>query len=112
MVCEGIVLGHKISAQDLEVDRAKTVAIEKIPPPTSVNYVRSFLGHPGFYKRFIKDFSKISKPLCALLEKDVKFVFSDESLVSFEKLKAALISTPMLISPDWSAPFELMCDST
>ncbi|XP_057791091.1 uncharacterized protein LOC131008216 [Salvia miltiorrhiza] len=108
MVREGIILGHKVSAQGLEVDRAKIVAIEKLPPPTSVKSVRSFLGHAGIYRSFINDFSKLSKLLCALLEKDVKFVFTDEYLVSFEKLKAALISTPVLISLDWSAPFELI----
>ena len=69
MVEEGIVLGHKISRKGLEVDRAKIETIEKLPPPTLVKGVRSFLGHAGFYRRFIKDFSKISKPLSKLLEK-------------------------------------------
>jgi hypothetical protein len=66
MVTEGIVLGHKVSQKGLEVDRAKIVAIEQLPPPTNVKGVRSFLGHAGFYKRFIKDFSKIAKPLSNL----------------------------------------------
>ena len=80
MVQEGIVLGHRISAKGIEVDRAKIEVIEKLPPPTSVKAVRSFLGHAGFYRRFIKDFSKITKPLCNLLLKDVPFNFTNECL--------------------------------
>ena len=70
MVREGIVLGHKVSEKGIEVDRAKVEVIEKFLPPTSVKGVRSFLGHAGFYKRFIRDFSKISSPLCNSIEKD------------------------------------------
>ncbi|KAL5579926.1 hypothetical protein UlMin_012368 [Ulmus minor] len=68
MVQEGIVLGHKVSKQGIEVDKAKIEVIEKLPPPSSVKGIRSFLGHAGFYRRYIKDFSRISKPLCQLLE--------------------------------------------
>ncbi len=75
MVREGIVLGHKISEKGIEVDKAKIEVIEKLPPPTSVKGIRSFLGHAGFYRRFIKDFSKISKPLSNLLMKDCPFNF-------------------------------------
>ena len=56
MVTEGIVLGHKVSNQGIEVDRAKVELIEKLPPPSDVKAIRSFLGHIGFYRRFIKDF--------------------------------------------------------
>ena len=87
MVQEDKVLGHKISSKGIEVDRSKVEAIEKLPPPTSIKGVRSFFGHAGFYRRFIKDFSKISKPLCNLLNKDVVFDFSDECLDSFNILK-------------------------
>ncbi|XP_070003267.1 uncharacterized protein [Nicotiana sylvestris] len=79
MVEEGIVLGHKISKNGIEVDKAKIEVISKLPPPTSVKGVRSFLGHARFYRRFIKDFSKVVNPLCKLLEKDAKFVFNDEA---------------------------------
>ena len=78
MVTEGIVLGHRISAIGLEVDQAKVSIIKTLLPPTTVNGVRSFLGHADFYRRFIIDFSKIARPLCRLLEKDAKFNF-DES---------------------------------
>ena len=78
MVTEGIVLGHMISAAGLEVDQTKVSIIRNLMPPTTVKGIISFLGHAGFYRRFIRDFSKISRPLCRLLEKDTKFYF-DES---------------------------------
>jgi hypothetical protein len=78
MVSEGIVLGHRISGRGIEVDCVKIEAIEKLPYPKDIRGIRSFLGHTGFYRRFIKDFSKISKPLTNLLQKDVPFSFSDD----------------------------------
>ena len=87
MVEEGIVLGHKISAQGIEVDKAKVETIEKLQYPTNVKGIRSFLGHAGFYRRFIQDFSKISKPLCKLLEKDSPFHFTNECKSAFDRLK-------------------------
>ena len=71
MVTEGIVLGHKISITGLEFDQTKVYVIETLMPPNTVKGIRSFLGHVGFYRRFIKNFSKISRPSCRLLEKDV-----------------------------------------
>ncbi|XP_070022978.1 uncharacterized protein [Nicotiana sylvestris] len=108
MVDEGIVLGHKISKQGIEVDRAKIEIISKPPPPTPVKGVRSFLGHAGFYRRFIKDFSKIANPMCKLLEKDAKFVFDEKCLKAFEELKEKLTTTPIIVTLDWSLPFEFM----
>ena len=67
MVRESIVLGHKILARGIEVDRAKIDFIEKLPPPSNVKDIKSFLGHAGFYKRFIKDFLKFARPLSNLL---------------------------------------------
>ena len=69
MVNEDIVLGHKISEIGIEVDKDKVDAIEKMPCPKDIKGIRSFLGHAGFYRRFIKDFSKISRPLTNLLQK-------------------------------------------
>ena len=83
MVTEGFVLGYKIYAAGLEVDQAKVSLIETLLPPTIVKGIRNFLGHAGFYRRFIKDFSKISSPLCRLLEKETKLEFD-------EKCKCAL----------------------
>ncbi|KAI3771178.1 hypothetical protein L6452_02337 [Arctium lappa] len=112
MVTDGVVLGHKISKAGREVDKAKVVVIENLPYPNSVKGVRSFLGHAGFYRRFMKDFSKISKPLCSLLVKDVKFEFTDACIAAFDRLKTELISAPILTAPDWSLPFILMCDAS
>ncbi|KAL5570702.1 hypothetical protein UlMin_020299 [Ulmus minor] len=112
MVKEGIVLGHKVSRDGLEVDKAKVETIEKLPPPVSVKGIRSFLGHAGFYRRFIKDFSKVPKPLCNLLEKDRKFDFDENCLKAFLELKKKLSSAPVIVAPDWAAPFELMCDAS
>ncbi|WJZ91111.1 hypothetical protein VitviT2T_010214 [Vitis vinifera] len=112
MVNQGIVLGHVISKKGIEVDRAKVELIVKLPPPTNVKGIRQFLGHAGFYKRFIKDFSKIAKPLCELLVKDAKFEWDDKCQRSFELLKQFLTSTPIVRAPNWELPFEVMCDSS
>lgn len=71
MVQEGIVLGHRVSNKGLEVDKAKIDVLEKLPPSTNVKVVRSFLGHAGFYRRFIEDFSHIPKTLYKLLQQDI-----------------------------------------
>ncbi|GJZ55879.1 reverse transcriptase domain-containing protein [Tanacetum coccineum] len=112
MVKEGIVLGHKISKNGNEVDKAKVDVIAKLPHPTTVKGVWSFLGHVDFYRRFIKDFSKISRPMTHLLEKNTPFIFFDECIQAFETLKKKLTEAPILIAPDWDLPFELMCDAS
>ncbi|XP_071917204.1 uncharacterized protein [Coffea arabica] len=112
MVCEGIVLGYKISSEGIEVDQTKIKVIERMPPPINVKGICNFLGHVGFYRRFIKNFSKIAKPLCELLAKDVPFHFNDECLFAFNRLKNELVSAPIIASPDWSVSFELMCDAS
>jgi len=112
MVTHGIVLGHIISHNGIEVDKAKTNLIVNLPPPTSVKAIRYSLGHAGFYRRFIKDFSRIAKPLTNLLAKDVPFHFSEECHVAFIKLKEALTSAPVLHPHIWGDPFELMCDAS
>ncbi|GKD77370.1 reverse transcriptase domain-containing protein [Tanacetum coccineum] len=112
MVKEGIVLGHKISKNRIEVDKAKVDMIAKLPHPTIVKGVRSFLGHAGFYRWFIKDFSKISRPMTHLLEKNTPFIFSNKCIQAFEILKKKLTEAPISIAPDWDLPFELMCDAS
>ena len=112
MVTEGIVLGHKISADGLEVDQAKIVVIKTLISPTTVKGIRSFLGHAGFYRRFIKDFSKISRPLCRLLEKDTNFDFDQSCRSAFEEIKSRLVSAPMMLTLDWNNEFEIMCDAS
>nr|GEW04726.1 reverse transcriptase domain-containing protein [Tanacetum cinerariifolium] len=98
MVKEGIVLGHKISKNGLEVDRSKVDVIAKLPYPTTVKGVRSFLGHAGFYRRFIQDFSKIARPMTHLLEKETPFVFSKDCIDAFETLKKKLTESPILVT--------------
>ncbi|GJZ55554.1 reverse transcriptase domain-containing protein [Tanacetum coccineum] len=112
MCREGIVLGHKISKSGIEVDRAKVDVIAKLPHPTTVKGVRSFLGHAGFYQRFIQDFSKIARPMTHLLEKETPFVFFKDCIDDFQTLKKKLTEAPILVNPDWNLPFELMCDAS
>ena len=112
MVEQGIVLGHVVSSRGIEVDKAKVDTIQSLPYPTSVREVRSFLGHAGFYRRFIKDFSKIALPLCKLLQKDMAFEFDEACKKAFDKLKELLTSTPVIQPPDWNVPFEIMCDAS
>ncbi|GJU80031.1 reverse transcriptase domain-containing protein [Tanacetum coccineum] len=87
MVKEGIVLGHKVSSMGIEVDKEKIEAISKLPYHTNIKAIRSFLGYVGFYRRFIKDFSQVARPMTHLL-------------------------APIMIKPDWSLPFEVMCDAS
>nr|GEV20204.1 reverse transcriptase domain-containing protein [Tanacetum cinerariifolium] len=112
MVKEGIVLGHKISKNGLEVDRAKADVIAMLPHPTTVKGVRSFLRHVGFYRRFIQDFFKIARPMTHLLEKETPFVFSKDCIDAFETLKKKLTKAPILVVPDGNLPFELMYDAS
>ncbi|GJW24211.1 reverse transcriptase domain-containing protein, partial [Tanacetum coccineum] len=102
--CEGIVLGHKVSGARLEVDKAKIDVISKLPPSTNIKGVRNFLRHAGFYRHFIKDFSKIVRP--------TPFEFNDECQKAFEILKVKLTCAPVIISPNWNLSFELMCDAS
>nr|GFA24325.1 reverse transcriptase domain-containing protein [Tanacetum cinerariifolium] len=112
MVKEGIVLGHKISKNRIEVDRAKVNVISKLPHPTTVKGVRSFLGHADFYRRFIQDFSKISRPMTHLLEKNTPFIFFKDCIKAFQTFKKKLTEAPILTAPNWDLPFELMCDAS
>ena len=112
MVTGGIVLSHKISATGLEVDQSKVSIIKTLAPPTTVKGIRSFLGHAGFYRRFIKDFSKIARPLCRLLEKDTKFNFDDFCKAAFEEIKIILVQAPIMAAPEWVQGFEIMCDAS
>ncbi|CAN6579840.1 unnamed protein product [Malus baccata var. baccata] len=112
LVSHGLVLGHIISEKGIEVDKSKVELVSSLPIPTTVREVRSFLGHAGFYRRFMKDFSMISRPLCRLLQKDVTFDVNEEFVVAFNKLKELLSTAPVIMPPDWSLPFDLMCDAS
>ena len=105
-------MGHKISAAGLEVDQAKVSIIKTLLPPITVKGIRSFIGHAGFYRRFIKDFSKISRPLCRLLEKDANFDFDELCRSAFDKIKSRLVTTHIMVIPDLNNDFEIMCDAS
>nr|GEX05503.1 reverse transcriptase domain-containing protein [Tanacetum cinerariifolium] len=98
--------------QRLEVDQAKVDVNAKLPHPTTVKGVRSFLGHADFYRRFIQDFSKIARPMTHLLEKETTFVFSKDCIDAFETLKKKPTEVSILVVPDLNLPFELMCDAS
>ena len=106
------MLRHIISNKGIEVDKAKIELISKLPSLTNVKTVRQFLGYAGFYRRFVKDFSKTSKSLYKLLEKDAKFMWDEDCQKSFEELKAYLTTAPIVRAPNWKLPFEVMCDAS
>ena len=112
METSGVVLGHIISKEGIQVDPAKIELISKLPSPTTIKEVRQFLGHAGFYRRFIQDFSKISQPLCALLLKDAEFIWTKACQEAVKRLKLLLTTAPIVRPPYWSLPFELMCDAS
>ena len=94
------------------MDQTKVFIIKTLFPPTTVKGIRSFLGHAGFYRRFIKDFSKIARPLCRLLEKDTKFNFDESCQFSFEEIRSRLVEAPIMGKPDWNKEFKIMCDAS
>ena len=112
MVKEGIVLGHKISEKGIEVDKGKVEVVMQLQPPKTVKDIRSSLGHAGFYRRFIKDFSKIARPLTRLLCKETEFEFDKDCLKSFHTIKEALVSAPVVRAPNSDYPFEIMYDAS
>nr|GEY68850.1 reverse transcriptase domain-containing protein [Tanacetum cinerariifolium] len=108
------VYGEEITLRvnDESVDRAKVNVIAQQPHPTAIKGVRSFLGHAGFYRCFIQDFTKIARPMTHLLKKETPFVFSKECVDAFDTLKKKLTGASILVVPDWNLPFELMCDAS
>ena len=82
------------------MDKAKVELIVKLPSPITIKGVRQFLGHVGFYRRFIKDFSKLARPLYELLVKDAKFVWDDRCQQIFEELKLLLTTAPIVRAPN------------
>jgi len=112
IVEQGIVLGHAVSSRGLEVDKAKIYVISSLPYPSCVREICSFLGHAGFYRHFIKDFSKITAPLCKLLAKEVDFVFDQACKDVHDDFKRHVTSAPIIQPPNWDEPFEIMCDAS
>ena len=112
MVREGVVLGHTVSSKGLQVDKAKIEISQNLPLSGTVWDLRSFLGHVGFYQKFIENFVKVSKLLATLICKDKDFIIDKEEKHAFAMLKQALIDAPILQSPNWDLPFKIMCDAS
>lgn len=112
MVSSRIVFGHVVSEKGIEVDKSKIELISKLPTPKNIKDIRSFLGHAGFYRRFIQNFSAISRPLCNLLLKDTEFKWTPECETSFRTLIDKLTTAPIMQPPNFSLPFEIMCDAS
>ena len=100
MVTQGIMLGHIVSREGIEVDKAKVELISNLPTLKCVEDIRSFLGYAGFYRRFIKDFSAIARSLYNFLAKDITFEWSQACEAAFDKLKTMLVSPPIMRSPN------------
>eukprot|EP00253_Pinus_taeda_P026016 PITA_26016 len=111
MMTEGVVLGHFISSQGIQVDPSKIQVIENLPIPKTQTEVRSFLGHAGYYRRFIKKNSKIASPLFVLLMKNAEFKWINLCEKTFDALKHQLSTTPILRGLDWALPFHISTDA-
>jgi hypothetical protein len=105
-------LGHVVSNRGISVDPSKLRDVLNWKPPTNVSEIHSFLGLAGYYRRFIEGFSKLAKPMTALLEKNAKFVWSEKCQVNFEELKKRLTTALVLILPDLSKSFSIYCDAS
>jgi hypothetical protein len=109
---EGIVLGHCVSSAGIKVDPTKIEVISNLPVPKTQKDVRSFLGHVGYYRRFIENFTKIASPLFKLLTKDNEFFWNIPCQTAFETLKEKLYVAPVLRGPNWSLPFHISTDAS
>jgi hypothetical protein len=105
-------LGHTISKEGISIDPNKVQEVMDWKPPKFVHQIRSFLGPAGYYRRFIQDFSRITKPMTELLKKGVKFVWSETCEKAFHMLRQHLTSAPVLVQPDNFKPFEIFCDAS
>jgi hypothetical protein len=105
-------LGHVIYAGGVSVDPGKVNDVLNWMPPTTASEIRSFLGLVGYYRRFIKDFSKIAKPVTKLLEKNKAFEWTTECQASFEELRKRLTSAPVLVLLDLTKKFDIYCDAS
>ena len=104
------MLGHGVSKKGIEVDKAKIDLISNLRVPSSVKQLKSLLSHVGFYRRFIKDFSKVARPLTNFLSKNTPFLFDESCVEAYGKLQSLLVSAPILQPPNFSLPFEIIYD--
>jgi hypothetical protein len=105
-------LGHVILKGGISMDPSKVQDVLSWKTPTSVSDIRSFLGLAGYYRRFIEGFSRISKPMTGLLEKDKEFKWTSACESSFQELKKRLTTAPVLVMPDMEKPFSIYCDAS
>jgi hypothetical protein len=105
-------LGHVISSEGNVADPSKVRDILEWEPPKYVHQVRSFLGLAGYYRKFIPNFSKISKPITELLKKGTKYVWSKKCDEAFQTLKKLLTTLPVLAQPDIAKPFDVYYDAS
>ncbi|XP_070049724.1 uncharacterized mitochondrial protein AtMg00860-like [Nicotiana tomentosiformis] len=103
-------LGHYISAKGVATDLKNIEAIHTWPVPINLKQLRGFLGLDGYYRRFIKGYGSISKPITELLKKD-NFIWTDQTTKAFNRMKEALTSAPILVLPNFSIPFEIETDA-
>ncbi|KAJ0501160.1 putative nucleotidyltransferase, Ribonuclease H [Helianthus annuus] len=106
-----VFLGHVVNSEGVKVEEEKISAVQSWPIPSNVKEVRGFLGLTGYYRRFVRNYGIIARPLTALTKKD-GFIWSDEALSAFNRLKQALLSTPVLRLPGFSKPFVIECDAS
>ena len=112
MFTKGVVLGHVVLQARIEVDPTKIEVITNLSPPQTKKEVRSFLGHAGYYCRFIEDFTKIVAPIFKLLVKDVNFIWNDSCQDALDNLKLKFYDTPILRGPNWTLPFHISIDAS
>jgi hypothetical protein len=105
-------LGHLVLPQGIAVDPSKIKEVLEWKPPISVSEVRSFLGLASYYRRFIPNFFKITKPITELLKKGNKYVWSEACDEAFKHLKRLLTTSPVLAQPDTNKPFDVYCDAS
>ena len=105
-------MGHIVCKQGLMVDLAKIAIIVNLPPPNSVKKLRTTLRHTRYYRKFMKGYTKITVPMEKLLKRDVKFKWTKECQQSLDILKEKMVTTPILVFPNWKLPFHVHVDAS
>lgn len=105
-------LGYIIGHGTITTDPEKVIAIREFPLPRSIRQLRRFLGVCGWYRRFVRNFASVSSPITDMLQKNKKFMWSEEAIEAFNKLKDILSSAPVLHNPDFSRPLSIQCDAS